>query len=102
MNEQEILIKLNDHDHQIGNLKHRVGCCETEQKEFGKLIRSVDKLANNMEHMLKELQDQGKRLEKLEQAPADDYKYYKRLVVGCIMTGIVGAILGAVIALVIK
>lgn len=102
MNEQEIAIKLNTHDHEIGSLKHRVKGCEENQKALSDLIRSVDKLANTMENMVNEQKEQGERLERLEQAPADDFKYYKRLVVGCVLTGIIGAVLGAVIALVIK
>ena len=102
MLEQDILLKLNDHEHEIGSLKYRVKTCEENQKALADLIRSVDKLANSMENMVSEQKDQGARLERLEQAPADDYKYYRRIVVGCLITGVVGAILGAVIALIIK
>lgn len=102
MNEQEIYLKLNDHDHEIGSLKHRVKGCEDNQKALSELIRSVDKLANTMENMIKEQKEQGERLERLEKAPADDFKYYKRLIAGCVITGIIGAILGAVLALILK
>ena len=102
MTEQEVAIKLNSHDHEIGSLKHRVAGCEENQKALAVLIRSVNKLANSMENMVNEQKDQGARLERLENAPADDFKYYKRLVVGCVLTGIIGAVLGAILALVIN
>ena len=102
MNEQEVAIKLNDHNHEIASLKHRVKGCEENQKALAELIRSVDKLANSMENMVNEQKEQGERLERLENAPADDFKYYKRLIAGCVITGIIGAILGAVLALILK
>ena len=102
MNEQEVAIKLNDHNHEIASLKHRVKGCEENQKALAELIRSVDKLANSMENMVNEQKEQGERLERLENAPADDFKYYKRLVVGCLLTGVIGAVLGAVLALILK
>ena len=51
--------------------------------------------------MLREQRHQGERLERLEQSPGEDYKYYKRLVIGCVITGIIGAVLGAVFAIII-
>jgi hypothetical protein len=101
MNQEDIVIKLTEHHEEIGSLKHRMKDCEESQSEFRALIRSVDRLALNMENMLQEQKQQGKRLERLEQSPSEDYKYYKRLAVGCIITGIIGAILGAVFAIII-
>ena len=100
--EKEIILKLNDHEHEIVSLKHRIKAVEDNQKALSDLIRSVDKLANSMENMVSEQKEQGIRLERLENAPADDFKYYKRLIVGCVLTGVIGAVLGALIALVIK
>lgn len=101
MSEQDIAIKLNDHDHEIGSLKHRVLDVEKKQEEFVKLSRNVERLATNMELMLKEQQKQREELNELRNAPAEEYKYYKHIVWGCIITGIVGAIIGAVLATVI-
>jgi len=102
MTEQDVAIRLNDHDHEIGSLKHRVKSCEENQKVQYDLIRTVDKLANAMENMLTEQKSQGKRLERLECEPANDFKYYKRLIVGYVITGIIGVILGAIFALIFK
>jgi len=102
MTEQDVVIRLNDHDHEIGSLKHRMNSCEENQKSMYDLIRSVDKLANAMENMAREQKEQGERLERLENAPADDFKYYKRLIVGCVITGIICAVLGAIFTLILK
>lgn len=93
MTNEEIAKDLTAHEHEIGSLKHRVANCEQLQKETSALVRSVDKLANTMEHMVDEQKNQGERLERLENAPADEYKYYKRLIIGCILTSAVTAVI---------
>ena len=102
MTTEEVIVKLTEHDEEIKSLKHRINDCEEAQDEMTTLIRSVDKLALNMEYMLKEQKKQGERLEDLEQAPLADFKHYKRLAIGCVITGIIGAILGAVFAIILK
>ncbi len=101
MDEQDIAIKFNDHEHEIGSLKHRLADVERKQEEIGELSRNVERLATNMELMLKEQQKQRRELDALKDAPAQEYKYYKRLIWGCVITGLVGAVLGAVLTTVI-
>ena len=54
------------------------------------------------ENTAKKVDSIDKRLAFVEQTPAEDMRYYKRLIIGCITTGIIGAILGAVAALILK
>ena len=98
MIEQEVAIKLNDHDHEIGSLKYRVKSCEEHQGVLSTLAEGVQRLAINMEHMQAELTRQWERLERLEQVPADDSRYYKRLVIGCIITSVLGLLAGALVS----
>lgn len=102
MNNRETAIRLAEQNKEIGSLKHRMNECEEQHKLMNKLVTSVDKLAMNMEQMFKEQQEQGNRLLKLEQAPADEFRYYKKQMVGKVINGIVGALLGAVLALIIR
>ena len=102
MTEREFEIKLNDHDHEISSLKHRVKDVESEQKELSLLARNVDRLATNMERMLVEQQAQREEINELKQGPAEEYKHYKRLITGCIFTTAVGTIIGALLAIIIK
>ena len=97
MTNEEIAVKFEDHEHEIKSLKHRVTKCEEQQSTLNKLVNSVDILAVNMKHMAEEQKKQGEKLEKLEHEPAEDNKYYKRLVIGCIITTVLGAVLGAVV-----
>lgn len=102
MTNEEIAVAFTKHQEEIGSLKHRMADCEQEQKTIHDLTAAVKTLATNMEHMLDEQKEQSKRILRLEQAPLDDYRHYKRLVVGCFITGIVGTIIGAILALIIK
>ena len=47
-----------------------------------------------MEYMCKEQASQGKRLERLEQAPTEDFKHYKRAIVTALTGTLTGATIG--------
>lgn len=101
MTESEIALKLNDHEHEIKSAKHRLDAVEKKQTEIETLTLSVNKLAINMEHMLKEQQEQGKRLKTLENEPADNMKALRKTIISSVITCVLGAIIGAVLALII-
>lgn len=98
MTNEDIAVRLENHEQEIKSLKHRMDEQEGKDKTLTELTISVKTLATNMEYMAKEQQKQGKRLERLEHEPADNYKHYKRLVIGCVLTTIMGALLGAILA----
>lgn len=98
MTHEEIAVKFEDHEHEIKSLKHRVTKCEEQNTTLNKLVNSVDILAVNMKHMADEQKSQREHIEKLEKEPAEEYKHYKRLTIGCVITTIAGAILGAILA----
>lgn len=102
MTNEEIAVKLEHHEQEIKSLKHRMEAREGKDKTLSDLASSVKTLAVHMEYMAAEQKKQGERLEKLEHAPADDFKYYKRLIIGCVITTIVGGIIGAVLAVVLR
>ena len=97
MTNEEIAVKFEDHEHEIKSLKHRMEKCEEQQATLNKLVNSVDVLAVNMSHMAEEQKKQGEHIEKLEKEPAEDFKHYKRLLIGCVITTIVGAVVGALL-----
>ncbi|WP_300938209.1 hypothetical protein [Bacteroides acidifaciens] len=69
---------------------HRLEILEETVKQVASISTSVEKLALNMENMLKEQVSQGKRLETLESRDGDMW----RKVVGYAVTAIIGIILG--------
>ena len=98
MTNEEIAVKFEDHEHEIKSLKHRMSKCEEQQMILSKIGSSMDKLVIKMDYMAEEQKKQGEHIEKLEKEPAEEFKHYKRLLIGCVITTVVGAILGAVLA----
>lgn len=92
MTDEEIAVKLEGHDHEIGSLKHRMSDQEEQNKTIQELVVSVKELALNMQAMLREQSDQGKRLAKLESEPVERWSSMKKTV----FNTIVGAMAGAV------
>jgi tetrahydromethanopterin S-methyltransferase subunit B len=70
----------------------RIDLLEENVRQFGALTTSVEKLASNMESMVKEQEKQGKRLEVLEGRDGEMW----RKVVGYIVTAVIGIIIGFV------
>ncbi len=89
-------------DGEIKSIKRRVSAIEKQIAVTQDLTLSVNKLATNMDNMLKEQVKQGERLDKMERAPIEEAKYYKRQIISCIITSIVGAIVGAILCLILK
>ena len=102
MTAEEIAVRLENHEQEIKSLKHRMTSCEEQQNILNKLVNSVDRLALKMEYMTNEQKEQGERLARLEQEPVNSYKHYKQIIIGCILTGVCSAILGAVLSIVFK
>lgn len=97
MTDEAIAVRLENHEQEIKSLKHRMDEREEKDKTLADLTTSVRTLAVNMEYMAKEQQKQGERLERLEHEPTDEYKHYKRLIIGCVITTVIGAVLGAIL-----
>ena len=90
MNEVDIELKLNDHEHEIGSLKHRMSDVEAQTKAINNLALSVEKLALSVQYMNDEQKESIKRLEVLENKPAKRWEQ----VISLIITTIVGAVIG--------
>lgn len=68
----------------------RIELLEESVRDMSALTTSVEKLATNIEDMVKEQEKQGKRLEVLESRDGEMW----RKVVGYIITAVVGIIIG--------
>lgn len=86
-------------EEEIGSLKHRVSNLEHNDEKQTKLTIAVEKLAQNMESMLKEQTHQGERISALESREVDQYKSIKNAVMVALVGGIIGAILTKVLGL---
>nr|WP_269141969.1 hypothetical protein [Lientehia hominis] len=80
------------HNHEIGSLKHRVGDLEEQTQTIQSLALSIDRLANSMERMAKEQEQQGLRLKKLEDEPAERWNSAKKTAFTTIVSVVAGAL----------
>mgnify|MGYP001083462428 CR=1 FL=1 len=69
---------------------HRIAILEKSVQQISNLAASTEKLATNMENMLKVQEQQGKRLETLEGQDGEMW----RKVTGYIITVVVGIVIG--------
>lgn len=68
----------------------RIELLEESVRQLSSLTLSVEKLASNMENMLKEQGKQGQRLEALENRDGEKW----RKVTGYVITAVIGIIVG--------
>ena len=99
MDDTEVAVKLEGHEHEIGSLKHRVNNLESNSAVMQELAISVNKMAVNMENMLAELQEHGVRLKVLEKVPIETNKQIKNAVITASVGGIIGAVLTKILGL---
>ena len=76
----------------------RIEIIEAKQAQISELVASVKVLAANVENIAKEINEQGNRLKEIEGIPKKRWE----TIVACIITGLLGAAISAVIAGIIK
>lgn len=81
-------------DDENNRQNHRIDKLESAIDKLTELATSVKLLAQNMSDMKTELQRQGKRLEEIEQEPADKWRKLTWLII----TGVAGAALGFILS----
>lgn len=102
MDDKDIQTRIVELQCEYKEVGRRISLLEESQAQIQELVISVNKLANNMQHMLEEQKAQNKRLEAIENAPAKDYHELKMKIITTIVTSVVSLIIGAVLALVIN
>lgn len=75
---------------------HRLNALERSVEQVSKLSTSVEKLALNMENMLKEQISQGKRLTVLESQDGQKWRQFVGYILAAVVGGIVTFLLGKV------
>lgn len=102
MTGEEIAVALARQDNELADIKVRVRDCEEQQKTIHEIALSVNKLAVNMESMLTEQKEMGRRIGALEQQPAERLSRLRDAVIKCVISSVLGALLGALMALVLR
>ena len=99
MDPKEQLYKLEAH---VESLEHQMAQMCKQLGMVADLITSVKVLATEMKHLRESTNNIDNRLNALEREPSDKFNHIKMTVTTCVITTVLGGILGAIIALVIK
>lgn len=89
---EEFVKRMEDEDRRQNR---RIEILEESVQQFTSLTASVEKLALNMENMLKEQEAQGNRLEALEDRDGEKW----RTVTSYVMTTVIGILIGYIFTL---
>jgi uncharacterized membrane protein YukC len=84
--EHEEFCKRMEEEH--ARINCRMTTVEKATLQLNTMALSIEKLALNMEFMVKEQQAQGKRLEKLEAVPQKNWEKFKFAIIGAVGTAI--------------
>ena len=102
MTEVEIVQKLTELEQRVHSNAHRITGLEELQKSVNNLAMSVNTLANNMQQMLTEQKEQGERLQKLEEQPAERWNNMQRTVFNTVLGAISSALAIGIIQLIVS
>lgn len=80
----------------------RIEVLEESVDRFGRIATSVEKLAVNMEGMLKEQERQGERLNKLEGKPGENWNSVVKSILAAIGSAIGGGLVVAIATIFMK
>ena len=75
---------------------------EQSVDRFGRIASSVERLATNMEGMLKEQERQGERLDKLEGKPGENWNGMVKSILAAIGSAIGGGLVVTIATMLIK
>ena len=98
--ENNVLVKLENHDGRIERLEQRVKELEVNQKEIRDLAYSVRTLATNVEKMVDEQKNQNERIKRIEEEPGEQWNTMKRTALTSAVSTVTGALVTALIVLV--
>lgn len=103
MSEQYVTLEVHNEfvkriDAEDSRQNKRIEIIEAKQAQISELVASVQVLAVNVENIAKEINKQSQRLDEIEGIPKKRWE----TIVACIITGLLGAAISAVIAGIIK
>ncbi len=84
------------------NIFHQLDETKQDIRVLLELTKAVQKIADKTDNTASLLEKVDKRLAKIERAPAVNLNNYKQTAVGAIISGVIGIILGAFFALILR
>lgn len=92
MTNEEVAVRLEAHDHEIGSLKHRMRALEEAGKQNSAIVISVRELALNMARMLEEQKVLSSRVKSLEDKPGQTWGTIVQTAITAIVSALAGGI----------
>jgi len=83
-------------DDKMNNLDRRLSKVEELSDKLTDMAITMKGMLTTLENMQKEQSEQGERLRKIEEEPADAWKNLKWTIVACLASGLVGLVLAKV------
>ncbi len=84
------------------NIFHQLDETKQDIRVLQELTKAVQKIADKTDNTASLLEKVDKRLAKIEKAPAVSLNNYKQTAVSAVITGVIGIILGAFFALILR
>lgn len=75
MTDEDIAVKLTDHDHEIGSLKHRMEDLEKSNTVLNRLATAVEVMATKQDSISKNVDKLTNKVESLEAEPGKRWKF---------------------------
>lgn len=96
----ETKVALENHEQRLGALEKDIDHLSALTSSIQEMGMSVNRLAINMEHMVTEQKEQGERIKTLEQVPTDNWNSVRKTTITTIVSGVIGALVGALLLLI--
>lgn len=100
MTDEEVAVKIAEHDNRLKVAEHHIEDIEEQQKQIQELTISVKELAISVKNMVEEQKAQSDRIEKLESGPGKNWESIKKTVLTTITGTIAGALATGLILLI--
>jgi hypothetical protein len=81
---------------------HKLDEIKDDVNDIHELSASVKVIATETVNISQKVDKIDNRLSEVEKQPVAAYTHYKRLIIGCIITGVLGAFITAIAAVILK
>lgn len=99
MTNEEIAVTLANHENRLKVSEHRIADLEQLQQQIYDLTVSVKEVAMSVKNMVEEQKEQGEKIRKLENEPAEKWNTLQRTILTSIISTVIGAVLSALFLL---
>lgn len=96
MTPEQIAVKLEDHEHEIGSLKHRMKAVEESSAALNRLATSMEVMATKQDAMRESMDKLTGKVEALEAEPGKRWKFVVEKAIYFVVAAVVGFMLARV------